>query len=258
MFLRLKPFLIHPALRAPLSRGDFPTRSDSIPSIKRGGAQRRGVLVASILSFLLPLGAFAQSVHWDPAGGQLGFNQVSNISLVFENCEPDGDPGLPKIDGLVLGQPSQSSETSMVNFRTSTRYLLIYPVRPTKRSGISIPAFEVKTDKGAVRVAAAAFTVGDVTVGNTGLAVDDIASARLVVPQGSFWAGEVFPVSLSLNILSHYLSAIDNRVDWQPAPLVAEDWSKPEPTETLVRGERRWLVTTQPQRRNPPAPDRPW
>ncbi|HKB56579.1 MAG TPA: BatD family protein, partial [Lacunisphaera sp.] len=187
--------------------------------------------------------ALAQSVHWEPPGGQLGFNQVSQLSLVFENCDPEGEPALPRIDGLALGQPSQSTETSMVNFHTTTRFSIIYPVRPTKRAGTSIPAFDIKTDKGTIRVAAANYTVGDATVGNTGLAVDDIASARLAAPRGSFWAGEVFPITFSLNIVKRYLHSVDPRLDWQPAPLVVEDWSKPDPSETMIRGERRWVVS---------------
>ena len=196
-----------------------------------------------LLALFVTARGLAQSVHWEPPGGQLGFNQVSQLSLVFENCDPEGDPALPRIDGLALGQPSQSTETSMVNFHTTTRFSLIYPVRPTKRTGISIPAFDIKTDKGPMNVKAATFTVGDATVGNTGLSVDDIASAKLAAPRGSFWAGEVFPITFSLNIVKRYLHSVDPRLDWQPAPLVVEDWSKPDPSETMIRGERRWVVS---------------
>ena len=52
--------------------------------------------------FLIGVG-LAQSVRWDPPGGQLGFNQVSELSLVFENCEPAGEPQLPRVDGLIIG-----------------------------------------------------------------------------------------------------------------------------------------------------------
>ncbi len=225
---------------APLSREDCRTRVAKTSSIKWGGAQRRGVL-ALVFSLLLGSSALAQSVRWDPPGGQLGFNQVSQISLAFENCEPEGDPRLPKIDGLVLGQPSQSSETSMINFRVTTRFSLAFPVRPTKRSNIFIPEFEVKTDKGTLRVVAATFTVGDATVGGsgTGPALDDVASARLMVPKTTFWVGEVFPVTYNLNVVRRYFHSLATNVEWPSTPLVAEDWSKPDPSETLIRGERR-------------------
>ena len=187
--------------------------------------------------------AFAQAVRWEPSGGQLGFNQVSELALVFENCEPEIDKlKLPPVDGLTFGQPSQNSETSMVNWKTTRRYSLVFPVRPGKRAPLSIPEFEVVTDKGPLRVKAASFTVGDATVGGTGVALDDISSAKLTAPKNYFWTGEVFPVTFNLTIIRRYLNQIDARVDWQPAPLVAEDWSKPEPTEALIRGERRVVI----------------
>lgn len=180
----------------------------------------------------------AQSVRWEPPGGQLGFNQVSDLALVFENCEPDGDPALPKIDGLQFGRPSQSTEMNMVNMSVTRRFSLVFPVRPARRSTITIPAFEVKTDKGNMTVKAATFTVGDATVGNSGLAVNDVANSKITAPKDSFWAGEVIPLTYNLNIVRRYYHSIATNVDWPSAPLVAEDWSKAELNETLLRGER--------------------
>ncbi len=240
---------------------EFSASQDVIasPSPKRGepaGLGRRPVprcgLMRGILAGLIFLGAgaaFAQSVHWDPPGGQLGFNQVSQLSLVFENCEPDGNVGLPRVDGLQFGNnPSRSTNVEMENFTNIKRtYTLGFPVRPTQRNNISIPAFDVKTDKGSIRVPGASFTVGEATVGNTGIAIDDVASAKLTVPQESFWAGEVFPVTYNLNVVRRYFHSLATNIDWQPAPLVAEEWTKPDPSETLIRGERR-VVSAQSTR----------
>jgi hypothetical protein len=180
----------------------------------------------------------AQTVRWEPPGGQLGFNQVSEVALVFENCEPDGDPALPKIDGLQFGRPSQSSEMNMVNMTVTRRFSLVFPVRPAKRNPITIPAFEVKTDKGPITVKAASFTVGDATVGSSGLAVNDVANAKITPLKDTYWAGEVFPLTYNLNIVRRYYHSIATNVDWPSTPLVTEDWSKPELNEALVRGER--------------------
>lgn len=206
-----------------------------------GGAFARHVaskLATCSLVLLLPLAAHAQTVRWEPPGGQLGFNQVSDLALVFTDCEPDGDPALPKVEGLQFGRPSQSSEMNMVNFSVTRRFTLTFPVRPAKRSAITIPAFEVKTDKGSIAVKSATFTVGDATVGSSGLAVNDVAMAKVTTPRASFWAGEVFPVNYNLNIVRRYYHSIATNVDWPAAPLVTEDWSKPELNETLLRGER--------------------
>lgn len=186
--------------------------------------------------------ARAESVHWEPSGGELGYNQVSELALVFEDCEPDGAPAIPSVDGLTFGRPSESSETSMVNFKVTRRYSLVYPVRPSRRANLVIPAFTVQTDKGAKEVKAAAFKVGDATLGRNRIALDDIATAKLEVPKNTFWAGEVIPVTFTLSVVQRYFGGID-RLTWQPTPLVAEEWAKPEMSETLAAGERRYVVT---------------
>ena len=197
-------------------------------------------LFSIVGALLLSVAAFAQSVRWDPPGGQLGFNQISQLSLVFEDCEPDGAPVLPTVDGLQFaGRPSQSSQTSIVNFKMSRTFTLIYPVRPTKRSNVTIPEISIQTDKGALKVPAARFTIGDAPVGNSGLSVGDISSAELEVPQTSVWAGEVFPVTYTLNVVRRYFHSLGSNVEWPAAPAIADDWTKPDPSETLMQGERR-------------------
>lgn len=201
-----------------------------------------------VLTALLALGRLAaQSVRWDPPGGQLGFNQVSELSLVFEGCEPDGDPTLPKVDGLQFGRPSQSSQTTIVNFKMSRTFSFVFPVRPTKRTPITIPTFEVRTDQGPLKVPAATYTVGDATVGNSGLKVDDIAVASLETPRTSVWAGEVFTVTYNLDVVRRYFHSLGSNVAWESAPAIADDWTKPDPAEALVRGERH-VVSTQSTR----------
>ena len=192
--------------------------------------------------------ALAQSVRWDPPGGSLGFNQVGQLALVFEDCEPDGEPKLPAVDGLQFaGRPSQSSQTSMINFKISRTFSYIYPVRPTKRATVTIPAFDIQTDKGTIKVASARYTIGDAPVGNSGLSVDDISSATLETPQKSVWAGEVFPLTYTLDVVRRYFHSLASNVEWPAAPAVADDWTKPDPAETLVRGERR-VVSVQTTR----------
>ena len=196
-------------------------------------------LRCATLVALLPLAALAQTVRWDPPGGQLGFNQAAELALVFENCEPEGTLALPRVDGLQIGtNPSRSMQTSMVNFSVTRTYTLTFPVVAGTRSPITIPAFEIKTAKGVLTVKAAKFTVGDATLGNSGLAVDDIVTLKVTTPRDTFWAGEVFPVAYTLNIVRRYLHSPASNVEWQPAPFVAEDWSKLELSETLLRGER--------------------
>jgi hypothetical protein len=204
-----------------------------------------GALFAGLflLALAWPTLSRAQTVRWDPPGGQLGFNQTAELSLVFDNCEPEGELRLPRVDGLNFGRPAQNSQTSIVNFKMTRTFSFVYPVRAETRNPITVPAFEVKTDKGAITVKAARFTVGDATLGNSGLAVDDIVTLKVTTPRDSYWAGEVFPVDYTLNIVRRYLHSPASNVEWQPAPLVAEDWSKLELSETLLRGERYAILT---------------
>lgn len=198
----------------------------------------------------------AQTVRWEPGAGQLGFNQVSELALVFENCEPTGPVPLPDVPGLVFGRPSQSTQTSMVNFNVTRRFSFVYPVRPTQRADVTIPAFDVETDKGRQRVPAAAFSVGDATVGSSGIALKDIAEARITVPKTTFWAGEVIPLNYSVSVIRRYFHSLAAPViEWNPSPLVIEEWSRPEPSETMVRGERR-LVASQTTRGSIKQPGR--
>src|SRR6478735_5515898 len=147
------------------------------------------MIIRLILLAIAPLSALAQSVRWDPPGGSLGFNQVGQLALVFEDCEPDGEPKLPSVDGLQVAGPR--------------------------------------------------YTIGDAPVGNSGLSVDDISSATLETPQKSVWAGEVFPLTYHLDVVRRYFHSLASNVEWAAAPAVADDWTKPDPAETLIRGERR-------------------
>jgi hypothetical protein len=231
-------------MRSNLPRVALPSSKPSLRAAFRAVASRFHGIFLAILC-LGTLRATAQSVSWDPPAGQLGYNQVSQLSLIFENCEPDLDQmKLPAVDGLTFGRPSTSSETNIINFKITRRFSLVYPVRPTKRSAIQVPEFSVPTDKGAVTVRAASYTVGDATVGGTGLALDDISNAKITVPKNSYWAGEVIPVTYTLSVVRRYFHSLASTVEWPAAPLVAEEWTKPEPSETVVQGERR-LVATQ-------------
>lgn len=200
-----------------------------------------------LLLLLVPLGARAQQVRWEPPGGSLALRQTSQLSLIFENCEPTDAFTLPSVPHLTIGQPSRGEQSSfsVVNrqaTRTKTVYFT-YPVRPDSRTPIHIPSFTVQTDKGAVQVPAADFTVGDATVGNSSVPLDSAANSRVTVGGGQLWAGEVVPVTYVLSVANRYPASYASGPEWDPTPLVIEEWSKPEPGTALVNGETRNTVT---------------
>lgn len=205
------------------------------------------VLAALCVAFAPPLRAQTASVRWDPPGGALAAGQVVTLNLVFENCEPSAGVTPPATTGLEFGQPSrgENSSISFVNGRVtgSRRIILGYPIRATAgQTAVTIPAFEVETDKGRVRVAAANFTVGAATVpgGNgAGVPLDSVMRSHFTVPE-SVWAGEVFPLTYTLEVLERYPASLGSDPEWKPAPLVAEDELaklKPKVTRTVNNGD---------------------
>ncbi len=174
--------------------------------------------------------AHAQSVRWevDP-------NSSSSVSLVFEDCAPDGQPDLPAIQGVTLSFAGQSQNMSMVNGSFSRSVTLSYLVRGRVGGAAQIPAFTVKTNRGTLRVAPF-----NLAAPNTSL--DSVASSRLMPERTSIWAGEVFGLTYELSAARRSNPQVNQSFDWVAAPLVAEDWSKPEVTEGTVNGERRLQV----------------
>ena len=183
--------------------------------------------------------ASAQRVYWEPNAGSLAYGQASPLQLVFENCEPDGDPKLPSPDGLELQFTGSASSFAMENMSVTRKHLFNFDARPTKRPEVRIPAFDVETDKGVQHVAAAAFAVGNATVGQTAIPLDTAAKASLTPASGEFWAGEVFPVTYTLDVAQRFNPRAQGSVEWKPAPLTVEDWSQPEHFSATTGGEPR-------------------
>jgi hypothetical protein len=184
------------------------------------------------LALLVALPALAQTVRWDPAGGTLARDQVSALSLVFQDCEPKGTPRLPQVDGLKFDGPevARSSNISIINGRATRESLvsLNYAVSPTRDTGeLTIPTFEVETDLGKLRVPAARFTLAQATLGNSGTPLSDLSKAALALPTGSVWAGEVFPVSYTLNVRADVFHSLPALPEWAPAELAIEPWAQP-------------------------------
>src|SRR5215207_1512298 len=176
--------------------------------------------------------ARAQAVRWEPAEGGL----PNTVVLVFENCEPDGQPELPAIPNVTftaLGR-SESSQSSFGagGFSTIRTVGLSYMVRGRQNTPVQIPAFTVKTNKGPMRV-------GPFNAAAPAAPLESVASGKITPERPSVWAGEVFGLNYELSASRRTNPQISPTFEWNASPLVAEDWSKPEVTEAAVSGERR-------------------
>lgn len=185
----------------------------------------------------------AQTISWQPASGTLALGQTTELSLIFEECEPTGEITLPTLSGVTIGRPSRGEQSSfnVVNgkaTRTRTIYFT-YPVRPALKATVNIPEFEISTDRGTIKVPAASFQVVDATVGGGTIPLDAAANSTLSVGTGTAWAGEVLPVSYALSISNRFPAQLASNPDWSSSPLVVEEWAKPEPFTAMVAGESR-------------------
>lgn len=188
-----------------------------------------------LLSLFLFLGLTAailhgQSVQWDPPRGTLAVGQPGELQLIFESCTPEPNIRLPKVEGLTLEFVGRSTSTSIINFKRSDSVTVTYAALLSRKQRVTIPAFEVTTDKGKFTVASATYEAADATVGASGIPLENVAAATLTPTPASVWAGEVFNLQYSIEA-SHNNSPDFGRGQfaWNPEPLVAEEWSRPEP-----------------------------
>ena len=178
-------------------------------------------------------GVRAQSAHWEPPGGSLQVGAVSTLQLVFDDCTPDEVPVPPKVEGLRLDYQGQSTNISMVNGAFSRSVTVTFAALLSRQQQVDLPEFSIATSKGKVRVGAAHYNASGATVGSAGIALSEAASAKLWPTTDSVWAGEVFDLRYTIDVATgYYPSWGRGTFEWDPSPLVAEDWSQPEPFET--------------------------
>ncbi|WP_414660753.1 BatD family protein [Horticoccus sp. 23ND18S-11] len=189
---------------------------------------RERPFLASLIPLLFAVAAQAQSVRWEPSDSGM----ANSVQLVFENCAPDGEPQLPVVAGVTFTRIAESTNTNIVNFQVTRSVILTYQLRGRQTGPVAIPAFSVKTDKGSLRVAA-------FNTAAPAPPLESVAGAKLTPERASVWAGEVFTLNYELSAARRTNPQISPTFDWTAAPLVAEDWSKPEVTEAVVNGDRR-------------------
>jgi hypothetical protein len=217
---------------------------------------RRFAQILLFLGFVAAATLHAQGVHWDPARGNLAVGQAAELQLVFEGCTPDPEVRLPKIDGLSLEPIGRTVSTSIINFNRSDSVTITYTALLSKKQSVTIPSFEINTNKGKVRTTAVTYEAVDPTVGSTGVPLDTVATGRLVTAPSSVWAGEVLNLQYTIEASHNNMPDFGRGVfEWNAEPLVTEEWSRPEPVNSRTGADARdgLIYRTRAIARNPGA-----
>jgi hypothetical protein len=169
--------------------------------------------------------------------------QVSQLQLVFDDCSPNDTPTPPKVDGLRLDYEGQSSNISMINGSFSRNVTITFAALLAQQKEVEIPSFTVESNKGRLRVPAARFSPTGSTVGSGGVSLGEAASARLVPSPETVWEGEVFELDYTIDVASgYYPNWGRGTFEWDPSPLVIEDWSQPAPFDARGGNPRTGLA----------------
>ncbi len=163
---------------------------------------------------------WGQSVYWSPNSGTLQQGKTNAIDLFFEDCQPDGQPDLPKIDGLELRFRGQSSSTNIFNGRRSSKIIYNYQATPLRLGNVTLPSIRVKTSAGEMQVPAARFEVVKATVGNTGVSPEDVFISLFQNRDEKIYNGEVFELEYIAGAKEEYQLADLSVPEWNPTEIV--------------------------------------
>ncbi len=199
-----------------------------------------------LFAFCLLPSAFSQSIRWEPGAGSLAHGKVSELQLIFDDCAPKTEPTLPATPGITLQRVGQSENTSILNGSVNRSLILTYAATPNTRAQVSIPSFTVSTDKGNLTVPAATYDVGDATVGRGNVSLESVARSKFTAP-ASVWAGEVFTIKYDLTVARRYFESLGSNLEWNPAPLILDEWPKPTANQIAIGGEAHVIVNYQTQ-----------
>ncbi len=182
--------------------------------------------------FLLAPRALAQTVTW--SAGASG--DPTDLVLVYRGTTPAGQPVLPTVTGFTFAYVGSASSTSIFNGAVSQSVELSYRLRSQGGAAIRIPAFDVPTSTGVIRVPA-------YNGASLPAAADVGVRSTLATDKDTYWAGEVFPLSYVVIGPRRSSSQLGSDIAWTAAPLAAEPWSPPVQADAIVNGEPRINVT---------------
>lgn len=217
------------------------------------------LLAAALAGLAAGSPALAQTVRWNLPDLNLSEGKVSPLYLVFENCSPDSDPKLPKVEGFdfgkVIGKQSED-RTEMVNFKVNRveRRIYSYLVRPGHNGRIEIPAFDVETNKGKIRVAALSLDVEEGVAAAAQQSGNPLISTTIETSVSSPWQGQIFPLRYELLLMVDEQASVNGDPNkWKPSELVIEDWPQSQKIRRFIGNSTRQGLLYQTQAYAPKA-----
>jgi len=193
----------------------------------------------SIVFFALAAHSMSQQVFWKIPPGGFSVGEIESLMLVYDQCEPDGNPALPQVADLDFGTPSVSQQTSVINFQISQTVTYSYPVQFSKAGKIQIPSFEARTSKGTFLVAPLDLNVKNSSQSFHSGEHSTAVFSRLHAEPTTVWEGQVFDLDYTILVLDKYSASLSSDVKWDASPLFIEEWSKPDKVTSQSGGERR-------------------
>ncbi len=189
---------------------------------------RLRILILSAFALLVPLNSWAQQVYWTPSSGSLQQGKSNRLQLHFEGCEPDGDVALPSQTGADFTLVGRTSSMNMSGARVVQKMILEYQVSPNQQGTLTIPAFNVNTNRGVLPVAEVQFEVTEATVGNTGMKPEDIFKSELSVLEDSIYEGEIFTLRYVLGFRQDYQNRVSefSPPQWSPVGVVTNGFEE--------------------------------
>ncbi|MEM6600187.1 MAG: BatD family protein [Verrucomicrobiota bacterium] len=204
-----------------------------------------------VLFVFLPWMAWSQSVNWSPSKGTFEKGVQSRLNLVFKDCEPAGNFGIPDVDGLEIGQSnSQQTHISSISGMLGGKgkvTTLGFPVLAGREGEVIIPSFRIATSKGEIEVPAARFQVVPAQIGSSSmpnrqsslpgprLSVEDVAQAEIVLEKQELWAGEVQQARLVFQGMTRFVRNIRG-YEWDPQQLTLGPWQPHDEDLRVVDG----------------------
>ncbi|MCH6258821.1 BatD family protein [Puniceicoccaceae bacterium K14] len=163
----------------------------------------------------------AQTIYWSPPSGTLQRGKTNTLQLIFEGCSLQGqNNSIPQAPGLQLEQAGTSQNTQIVNGRTTRQIIVNFRAVPGPTESVTIPPFELETDQGKIKIAAAKYDIVDATIGNTGIKPEDVFSSSILANDRKIYQGELFDILYQFDIKKGVQVKGVDSPEWTPQTII--------------------------------------